>query len=106
MSWKFVVTDGEFRMGNVKIHKELINKDSTKNSGGWVHINRENKYILFYNESVEFGACSMVVLEDAINISYISPSLNDFTFYYSKEASLANAIKNKIKLEINIEDNE
>jgi len=55
---KFILYDGEIRLGRVSLHKELLpdGHDLTKvKGGGWFEIDTESKRLILSGKSFDFG---------------------------------------------------
>ena len=84
---KYLLYDGKIRMGfSIDYHNELLPKDYDKaliKGGGRIDIDRENKRILFYGISAEFGECKKEDFLKAIPESWISPSLVGYKIFWA-----------------------
>ncbi len=59
------------------------------------YINDERKIVITYSESDQFGTCTKSQIIDALNNfdSFISPSLDGYSFYVTGEVWLSKALE-------------
>lgn len=56
MAWKFVITSkGYLRMGDVKLHRDLLWPDDGCLGGGFYRFNYVNKQVILDRESYDYG---------------------------------------------------
>jgi len=56
---KFIIQEGNFRMGRCDLHRELSNREmNTPIGGGWWHLNRDEKVLYLFDQSYDFGRVS------------------------------------------------
>jgi hypothetical protein len=79
---KFIINNGNLTMGHVEFHRELSRDHSTTKGGGWFHLDKENKKLYLYDQSVDFGPEGL-----------LSPFLEDFAIYFLETHSLETALE-------------
>lgn len=93
---KFIIQDGQLKMGRVELHFELAGKDkSNVVGGGYWYYDIDNHILYLYGESVDYG---QVEVADFNNI-WVRPSLEETTIYFSTEMKLEDAKKNNITIQ-------
>ena len=77
MAAKWIVINNEFRFGNVGLHEDLIVSDIRKDvkGGGLFRFSPENKTLLLFGESFDFGSCQV---EDLYKVKKWPAKLEDF----------------------------
>lgn len=90
MANKFVVTQNKetgnllFKLSaSVELHLEMVNNKETCIGGGWWYMDKENKILLLYKKSQDFGRVSREDLLKALENSFHSPSLEGFKVVHS-----------------------
>lgn len=93
---KFIVQDGELRMGRVVAHADLVgdNSKSVKGGGLWDY-DPESDTLYLYAKSFEFGTVTPEDLKDI----WVRPSLEKSTIYFSTEYDLEFAKQNCILIQ-------
>lgn len=90
---KFIIQDGEFRMGRVVVHRELVTKDGGDVlGGGWWYFDMDAKIMYLYGKSIDYGQVKAEDFEDV----WLRPWLEDMTIYFSTENDLDLAKQNNI----------
>lgn len=90
---KFIIQDGQLRLGRVVSHSDLKNVQGGEVvGGGWWHFDVQSKTLYLYGKSIGYGP---VLIEDFEDI-WVQPSLEDATIYFSTESSLDGAKKNNV----------
>jgi len=90
---KWIIQDGELRMGRVVMHEELATKDGSKPLGGGLwFFDMDNKIMYLYGKSIDYGQVKAEDFEDI----WVRPSLEKVTIYFSTELDLELAKKNSI----------
>lgn len=85
---KFVIYDGQIRMGVVELHRELLpekfDRALVQGGGRWEYDpkNYGNK-AFFFGKSFDFGPCKKDDFFAAWDNSYISPALENAEIYFS-----------------------
>lgn len=89
------LVDGELNIGILPItsfHKDVKGTIS----GGKLHIDVENKELIFFSKSEDFGYSTLQQIELAlINDDGIEFDFEDYKYFYSKELTLEDAQLNK-----------
>lgn len=84
---KYLLYDGTIRMGwSINFHNELLPKEHDKaliKGGGRIALDKENKRILFYALSAEFGECKKEDFLKAIPESWFSPSIVGYKIFWA-----------------------
>lgn len=92
---KFIINDGCLIMGQVEIHKDLVQgRDEGKTIGGgrW-HIDDLNPNIIyFYGSSIDFGK----VTREQFDAAYKQSSLSKFTIIFSEKEYMSDVIKEQL----------
>jgi hypothetical protein len=83
MHKKFIIYDGDVRLGHVDFHKELGPDKSLIKGGGWWHYDKENDVIYLYSSSMDFGRVTRENLIDAIHNGLRSRSREGTQFFHS-----------------------
>lgn len=84
MAQKFLLNGGQFKMGNVILHMELSKDHSTTEGGGRFYIDREQKCLFLWGESVDYGYAEPENIKKHILESHtISPSLDGYKVMHS-----------------------
>lgn len=52
---KWIIEDGKLRIGKCSFHKELCSDKEKVSGGGWCKLNFDEKYVIFYSSSHDFG---------------------------------------------------
>ncbi len=66
-SFKWILINNEIRISGAAYHRYLLEKnENTCDGGGLVSIDKEDKLIIFFGESQDFGKVKKDVLEKAI----------------------------------------
>ena len=82
---KFIIQDGELRMGRVEIHFELAKGgDSAVVGGGYCYYDIDNDILYLYGTSIEFGQVNI----DQIKESWKRPLIENSTIIFSESDSL------------------
>ena len=90
---KFIIQDGELRMGRVVMHKDLASEDGSKPvGGGFWYFDMDVKIMYLYGKSHDFGEVKVEDFEDI----WLRPSLEDMTIYFSTESDLELAKQNNV----------
>lgn len=56
MAWKFVITtDGDLRMGDVRMHRDLLRPGDVCLGGGFYRFDYVNKLVVLDRESYDYG---------------------------------------------------
>ena len=100
---KFIIQDGELRMGRVEMHYELAKKDDDSNvkGGGYWHYEKDTDVLYLYGKSFDYGRLKVEDFEDV----WLRPSLEESTVYFSLEDSLIKAKKNNVLIQdLNLND--
>lgn len=97
---KWIIQDGEHRLGRVVMHEDLADKDGPKPIGGgmWFFDKDENVMYL-YGKSYDYG---QVTAED-LNNADMRMSLEKMTIHFSTELDLELAKKNYVLIQ-NLDD--
>jgi hypothetical protein len=67
-------------------------------SGGKLHINVEDKELIFFSKSEDFGQATLKqIIRGLINDTYEFEDFEGWKYYYSKELTLEDAQNNKIE---------
>jgi len=92
MAAKWIVINNEFRFGNVGLHEELIESDVRKDvkGGGLFKFTPENKTILLFGESFDFGTCEA---SDLYKVNKWPARLDDFKIHFLDEANSEHTIR-------------
>jgi hypothetical protein len=90
---KFIINNGNLTMGHVEFHRELSRDHSTTKGGGWFHLDKENKKLYLYDESMDFGPCARPDVQLAVTEGLLSPFLEDFAIYFLETHSLETALE-------------
>jgi len=98
---KWIIQDGELKMGRVVAHEDLAgeNHRNVKGGGMWFY-DHESDTLYLYAKSFQFGH---VVPKDLENI-WVRPSLEKSTIYFSNEMDLEMAKHNCILIQDPNED--
>ena len=95
MAQKFVICDKKLLMGNVSVHRQLVNtsSDAEKITGGghW-YTDHNTKTVYFYGSSREFGTVTKEQFDEATK----QQSLNRFRIVFSENALLSKVIEENI----------
>ena len=93
---KFIVQNGELKMGRVVAHEELAgdNIDDVKGGGLWDY-DPESDTLYLYAKSFQFGTVTPEDLKDV----WVRPSLEKSTIYFSTEMHLDFAKQNCILIQ-------
>lgn len=93
MAKKWIVDNGTFKIGNVDFHKELSRNPENIQGGGYWDKNQEEKTLLLYGASEDFGKVLKSELQLALETSLLSPFLNYYRVFYSEETDFESAKK-------------
>lgn len=99
MASKYLIIDDSFRMSSsIEYHKELVPEKNTGtiHGGGRFFIVDDTKDVFLYDSSDDFGAATKEQILAALRESFLSPSLDGYSFYITHENSLAKAMKEQI----------
>lgn len=111
MAKKFILQGRSLRISaSVDFHLELVQKPANSNNvlrmhtplppepvkgGGWWHADDQEKFILFYSASTDFGPVALADLIAACPESYFSAHWDGYQVYYSASIKLEEALENK-----------
>lgn len=94
---KWIIQDGELRMGRVVAHKDLAKKNEfggtpdVKGGGLW-HYDKDNNVLYLYHKSYDYGQAS----EDDFENIWVRPSMQNTTIYFSTSMDFEVAKKNNV----------
>lgn len=90
---KWIIQDGDLRMGRVVNHSNLADKDRPKPLGGGLwFFDMDEKIMYLYGKSYDYG---QVKVKDFENI-WVQPSLEKVTIHFSTELDFELAKANSI----------
>lgn len=93
---KFIIQDGELRMGRVDCHFELAGKDdSDVVGGGYWYYDIDNDILYLYGESIDYGRVNV----DQIKESWKRPSVENSIIIFSESNSLDMAMECGTKIQ-------
>ena len=113
MAKKFILQGNSLRISaSVDFHLELVQKPGIRpnsfnfgrqpeqkpdpvKGGGWWHADDQEKFILFYSASTDFGPVTLPDLIAACPESYFSAHWDGYQVYYSDRVKLEEALENK-----------
>jgi len=96
MNPKFIIQDGELRLGRVDSHWQLKDRDGSKPvGGGWWFYDIKNNICYLYSKSIEYGQVTLKDLEDI----WVRPSMVKAIIYFSTEENLEFAMKNNVSIQ-------
>jgi len=85
MARKYIITDDQFIMGNVKYHFELKPERSKAHpeGGGFWHIDPQKKIFYLYGVSSDFGGIMRERLKEVLSTTLLNPNLNGYEIHHS-----------------------
>ena len=93
---KFIIQDGELRMGRVTNHSQLASKDGPKPVGGGLwYFDIDAKVMYLYAKSYDYGQVKVEDFEDI----WVRPILEKVTIRFSTETDLDFAKKNNVTIQ-------
>lgn len=91
MARKYLITQDTIMLTNCDTHREIVKDHSTTLGGGHWDIDFENKTILLYGESLDYGWVKREVLIDMVKRECYGLSFDEFKFYHSYSIKLEDA---------------
>lgn len=92
MAKKFIVRGEDFIMGNVELHRDLVEKPDGIEGGGFWELDRHKKIMYLYSKSYDFGSIKKERIVEAFKTSYISGGLTGYKVYYHASDDIIDCI--------------
>lgn len=98
MAQKFLIINDALITGTVEFHKELVREGTKREDikgGGWYHWDEEEKVVLFYSTSQDYGSVTIEEWLEALKSedTWISPFWDDHKFIFSDRLKLEDVYK-------------
>jgi len=107
MAKKWIIQDGNLRLGHVDLHKELKSKTGNAvKGGGYWELDKEKKIIYLYGKSIDFGQCKLDDIINARNDGYAGPTLEEMDWVFSNHLTLGECFDNGTLIKSNYESEE
>jgi hypothetical protein len=100
MARKYLINNDTLMLTNCDYHSEIVKDHSTTLGGGLWDIDFENKTVLLYGESLDYGYVKREVLIDMIKRECYSLSFDKFKFYHSYNIKIEDAKKDCVCISI------
>lgn len=104
MALKYIINNGQLRMGKVELHAELHGSQTDKSKtigGGRFLWDKEANKVYFYDASFDFGSVTKKQFQEAWNNSLIFPAIADCEIYFTNHHSPVGGEENLILKEKN-----
>lgn len=98
MAQKYIINNNTLILGNVEYHSELSKDHSKTQGGGYWHVDTQHKKVYLYSRSLDYNRPKITDVIYALRHSVISPTLEGYSFYYSSQESLSNAMHDCFKV--------
>lgn len=100
MAKKYILVNGELRIGDVERHEDLKRPDDVVTGGGLWHIDTLNRKIYLYGASTQFPVVRREDIIKAVEAEAYPKELNDFTFYHWLDVNLKEVIEKAVPINL------
>lgn len=100
MARKYIIQDGDMRMGDVEMHYQLTDKTNPKHTlgGGYWYIPDDRKVLYLYGKSIDFGDLTIEQLKEIKTSGNHSRALINLEWRFSKSDYLTEAMDPKLNI--------